>query len=41
VNQCLEIEDYGAFNERLFELQHEVETWRPPPITTKKRGGEP
>ena len=35
VNQCLEIEDYGAINERLFELQHKVETWRPPPITTK------
>ncbi|GIK98437.1 MAG: hypothetical protein BroJett029_26460 [Alphaproteobacteria bacterium] len=36
VNQCLEIEDYGAFNDRLSELQKKVEGWRPAPITVKK-----
>lgn len=35
VNQCLELEDYGAFNNRLFELQQTIETWRPTPIAAK------
>jgi hypothetical protein len=33
--QCLDIEDYGRFNERLIELHEKVESWRPPPITAK------
>lgn len=41
VNQCLELEDYGVFNDRLFELQQKVENWRPPPITAKNRPDEP
>ncbi len=33
--QCLDIEDYGRFNERLTELQEKIDNWRPPPITAK------
>ena len=35
VTQCIDIEDYGRFNERLIELHEKVENWRPPPITAK------
>lgn len=37
-NQCLDIEDYGRFNERLTELQEKVDNWRPQPITAKNGG---
>lgn len=37
VNQCLELEDYGDFNDRLFELERDAEGWRPRPIRTKRR----
>jgi hypothetical protein len=38
VTQCLDIEDYGQFNERLIELQEKVEHWRPQPITARAGG---
>ena len=40
-NQCLEIEDYGVFNDHLSELQTKVESWRPVPVSLKRNPSGP
>ena len=41
VNQRRGTEDYGAFNDRLSELQRKIEGWRPAPISVKKDPPDP
>jgi hypothetical protein len=40
VTQCVAVEDYGALNDKLFELQDKAHHWQPKGMTRKDRDGK-